>query len=230
MKAARSADRERTREGEDDRVTTSWTCGSCGSGRPDLTEPPPPTNRPPCPTCGATSLQFSVSVHESVGAVGELVSHDLLPGVQPAGWRQRWEQLQRDVDAACGTQEGPLSAEAVRDATTRLYDLFVRTYHLREHLNSDAGITVSHADIVASPALALSADICNTEKHVVLDRGAKSGASPRFVECRGGANNGEDGWRLKVTIDHGGVTKDGVAVLRAAIGEWHRLLSASGLI
>ncbi|MGQ0678599.1 MAG: hypothetical protein ACT4OM_02890 [Actinomycetota bacterium] len=165
-----------------------------------------------------------------VEAKGEAnVRRDLFPGEQPVGWRWRWDQLRRDVEVVCGPKQGPMSASAIHALASRLYDLFVRTYHFREHLNKDAGITMSHTDVVEAKDLALCADICNSEKHAVLIRGPKSGASPRFVGWRGVARDREDCWRLEVTISHGGVNKDGCSALRAAIAEWQRLLTGWGL-
>ncbi len=209
---------------------TTWQCGGCGNPRIDMTEMPPPTNRTACSDCGSTSLKFSVTVHEHVGAAVDSVSYDMIPGVQPVGWRQRWQQLQRDVDAVCGPQSTPMCREAILDVTSRLYDLFVRAYHFREYLIDEAGVAMPRADVVAAQDIALCADLCNTEKHAVLANDVKSDARPRFVECRGAANDSEDGWRLEVTIDHGGTMKDGVTALRAAITGWTQLLKGWGLI
>jgi hypothetical protein len=149
------------------------------------------------------------------------------------GWKQRWRQIQRDAEVVTGVQKTPYSGDAIRESTARLYDLFVRAYHLKDHLKADPGVSVSDADIEdaisTSKALALCADLANTDKHAVLARRPRSGSAPVFGRSKGVSTTDDDGWRLQVKIDHGGQQTDAIQLLRQIIDEWDRLLTAWGL-
>lgn len=157
----------------------------------------------------------------------------LTPGDQPTGWQDRWRQIQRDAAAVCGPQSSTMTAENIRDATSRLYDFFIRAYHLKDLLKADQGVPTSgetiESAITARPDLALCADLTNTDKHVVLDRAPRSGKQPSFRQASASSDaNGT--WRLVVEIDVGSDVVDGCGLAHRIVSAWDSQLKEWGLI
>jgi hypothetical protein len=155
----------------------------------------------------------------------------LSPQYQGWGWEQRWEGAQQDLERVVARHPEELSGHAINAAYRDLLSFYVRTYHIKDPLKdkeTSLGLppnTVENA-ISSDPDLALLADLANLAKHVNLDKyGPRSGAEPKIVSTQGTqSGSGEGGWRLKVTIDHGGSMLDGLDVARAAVDAWRRQL------
>jgi hypothetical protein len=111
-----------------------------------------------------------------------------------------------------------------------------QTYHLKDALKREAvatGVTggVVEAAISSDPALALLADLANLDKHGMLDHPPRSGHVPAITAVEGQSLDvPPGGWRLHLTVDHGGKIMDGLEIAQAAVDGWRRYLAAWGLI
>jgi hypothetical protein len=206
----------------------SVTCGSCGAVRPDELAPPPVTGAPPCPVCGDNGIILRVKSKETL-----VVAQDgsLGLGIEHA---REWQHVWRGIEDASilGTQDEKITAAAVADARSKLEHVFNECLNLRDHLDTDptVPITKKQIDIAidAHPMLALTVDIANTTKHAVLKRRLRSGHAPKILAVSGAVTG--DGWMLRMEIEHGGNTLDGVTVAREAVAAWRSLLSSWGLL
>jgi hypothetical protein len=206
----------------------SVTCGNCGAVRLDELAPPPAAGAPPCPACGDNSITLRVKSEETL-----VVAQDgsLGLGIEHA---REWQHVWRGIEDASilGTQEGKITAAAVTDARSKLEHVFNECLNLRDHLDIDptVPITKKRIDVAidADPMLALAVDIANTTKHAVLKRRLRSGHQPRIVAVSGAVAG--DGWLLRMEIEHGSNTLDGVTVATGAVADWQSLLSSWGLL
>jgi hypothetical protein len=150
------------------------------------------------------------------------------------GWKQRWEDAQRELAELLVPSRESLSADNIQTARNRLASFYVQTYHLKDALKAEAGsIRVPESEIERAinrePDLALLADLGNLDKHGKLSHPPRSGDVPRYTALRGrGLFSG--GWVLEVEIAHAGRQKDGLRVAQAAVDAWRRVLLGWGLI
>jgi hypothetical protein len=147
---------------------------------------------------------------------------------------REWQDVWRGIEDASilGTQEGKITAAAVTDARSKLEHVFNECLNLRDHLDIDPTVPITKKRIEiaidADPMLALAVDVANTTKHAVLNRRLRSGQQPRIVAVSGAVAG--DGWPLRMEIEHGGNTLDGVTVATEAVAAWRSLLSSWGLL
>lgn len=191
---------------------------------------------PPCPHCGTTAVMVHATNFESALTMTGSLSAVLTPAAQNRGWTRRWQEAQRDLQYLVAGEDGPLSSETIHAAAQRLQAFYVQTYHLKDALRNEAAATgVSPAAvekaISTEPALALLADLANLDKHSTLTKAPRSGQVPRITSLTGHtASEVPGGWRLRLTIDHGGKSLDGLQVAQDAVDGWRRTLSSWGLI
>lgn len=206
----------------------SVTCGNCGAVRPDELAPPPVTETPPCPACGDSGIILRVKSKETLvitqdGSLGLGIEH-------AREWQHVWLGIE---DASIlRTQNGKITAAAVADARRELEHVFNECLNLRDYLdtNPTVPITKRQIDVAidAHPMLALTVDIANTTKHAVLKRRLHSGHPPKIVAVSGAVTS--EGWMLRMEIEHGGNTLDGVTVATEAVAAWRSLLLSWGLL
>src|SRR5690348_16510472 len=86
------------------------TCGHCGAPRSadEVAESP----RPPCPSCGATNVCYSVTITESLSPIADLANVSLTPAAQGRDWRMRWKHAQEELARLTATHTEPLSGDA----------------------------------------------------------------------------------------------------------------------
>jgi hypothetical protein len=192
--------------------------------------------RPPCPNCGERGIAVGIQPAVEID-IAMPIEVALSPRYQGWGWQQRWEGAQEDIERVVARHPEELSRQAINAAYRDLLSFYVRTYHIKDPLKEEEvslGLkpgTVEDA-ISNDRDLALLADLANLSKHVDLSRyGARSGVEPKIVSTQGvRSGSGEDGWRLKVMIDHGGNVLDGLDLAQAAVEAWRRHLKGWGLI
>lgn len=126
-----------------------------------------------------------------------------------------------------------MSRDAIVAWRDRLCRFYVDAYHLKDALKGAAstlGIDPQAIEtaINGDPRLALLADLANQEKHSQLNR-PRSGYAPRI-----GVPKGTDipprGWILKIDVNHGSQTLDGLEIARDAVIAWREHLEAWQLI
>src|SRR5262245_9935394 len=122
-----------------------------------------------------------------------------------------------------------MSANAIHAARDQLLAFFVQAYHLKDSLSQASGIDRGGLEcaITKEPDLALLADLANLDKHGRLTRPPRSGSVPRVDDSVSGIQDGagREGWRLGVTLHHGGRRIDGLAFANAVVDAWRRHLS-----
>ena len=206
-------------------------CGGCGS---PLDQPAnlPVKERTPCAICGSTFRQINVTCSENLKFAGS-ISMELTPGTQARDWRQRWTEIQEHLKRLLTSHSEPISAASIQSANHDLHSFFIQAYHLKDSLIKDAGTTgvtkttIENA-ITADPHLALLADLANLDKHVELRDPPRSGDIPRWKAS--GVSDGDAGWRLSLTIQHNGKTRDGLNFAGEVVSAWARHLRRWGLI
>lgn len=203
------------------------TCLSCGAARPS--ELGGSFDRPPCPQCGGTALKMTASIQESVSAHAQCMA-ELIPGNQARDWKQRWRQIQKDLESVCAPSIEIMSSESIDAWLQRLCSFYIHAYHLKDALKAAApslGLKASTIEEAVSndPRLALLADLANLDKHSKLTRPLKSGHFPVFGQRSGVDNPTGNGWLLCLKIAHAGATLDGLAVAKDAIDAWREILT-----
>jgi hypothetical protein len=160
----------------------------------------------------------------------------LKPGDQSRGWRRRWEQAHRELEALLAPSTEPMSADSIHAARHRLHSFYVQTYHLKDALIAEEASTGVSRELIEKaitddPDLALLADLANLDKHGKLTKPPRSGHVPIIRSVEGDAEDSAmRGWRLRLTVDHGGSSLDGLDIAQEAIDAWRRTLASWGLI
>lgn len=204
------------------------TCSTCGAPRPP--ELSATLERPPCPQCGGAALTFAVSIEESISASAQC-SAELIPGNQARDWKQRWSQVQKDIQSVSSPSVETMSGESIHAWLQQLFSFFIHAYHLKDALKDAApslGLTASdiEAAIKNDLRLALLADLANLDKHFKLTKPPKSGCVPIIEQISGVDSAAGNGWFLSVKVKHGTVILDGLAVAKDSIAAWQEKLSA----
>lgn len=212
-------------------MTDIVTCSKCGSVRPsDLALA---SDRPPCETCGATSLVIGASMCErieaSVSAAGELI-----PGGQTRDWRRRWDLIQDQLQLVLRPETVIMSSEAIHQSLQRLTSFFILCFHLKDALIDAAPkLGLKREDVEGAingdSRLALVADLANLDKHMILTRRTKSGIAPEY-DGISGLDQTTGGWRLSARIKHGPLLLDGLSVAQDAVDAWREWLNGRGLV
>lgn len=203
------------------------TCLSCGATRP--IELGGSFDRPPCPQCGGTALKMNASIDESVSVHTQLLA-ELIPGNQARDWKQRWRQIQKDLETVCAPSMEIMSSESIDAWLQRLCSFYIHAFHLKDALKEAApslGLKASTIEeaVINDPRLALLADLANLDKHSKLTRRLKSGYLPVFGPRSGVDNPTGNGWLLRLKIEHADITLDGLTVARDAITAWREILT-----
>src|ERR1700683_2284980 len=110
---------------------TSANCANpkCSAELPVV---PPGGTRTPCPKCGGTSVKFSVA--ESFSAsVSVRTSVKLTPTGQERDWRQRWDQICRDLNRIeAPRQTAAVGGPEIQTARQELLSFYIQAYHLKD--------------------------------------------------------------------------------------------------
>lgn len=208
------------------------TCSTCGAPRPP--ELSATLDRPPCPKCRGTALTFAVSIEESI-SISAQCSAELIPGNQARDWKQRWSQVQKDLQSVSSASAEVMSGESIHALLQQLFSFFIHAYHLKDALKDAApslGLNASdiEAAITNDPRLALLADLANLDKHVKLEKPPRSGCVPVIEQISGVDSAAGNGWFLSVKIRHATGIMDGLAVAKDAIAAWNEKFSAWGIL
>lgn len=204
------------------------SCGSCGRDRSEdagvACSP-----RTPCPDCNATIVNFSRPLATVIGFAVSL-SSSLVPAQQDRDWRLRWQNICDRLGQVAGPQTTPRSGSAIHSAEQSLFEWFVSAYHLKDHLIAEQMVSAQDVEdaIMASPTLALLADLANLDKHRTLTDPPRSGDVPMIV--RVADESVGVSWRLLVDIRHKGRLIDGCSFARMVVDEWRNLLEKWWLI
>lgn len=209
----------------------SVTCSKCGT--PRLSELSETLKRPPCPQCGGTALNIGVSMVESL-SVSTRCSAELIPGNQTRDWKQRWNQIQKELQSVSALRTEMMSGENVHAWVQQLFSFFIQTYHLKDALKDTApSLSLSPSTIEkaisSDPRLALLADLANLDKHFKLTKPPRSGFEPSIKQVSGVDSTTGDGWYLSVKIEHGTAILDGLTIAADAVAAWQEKLSAWGI-
>jgi hypothetical protein len=141
-------------------------------------------------------------------------------------WRQRWIQMQQELDRLGEPRSNEFSGEQIHAAQHELQSFFIQTYHLKDALKVAApSLGLEQGEIEQAidndPQLALVADLANLDKHFELDRPPRSGATPVITAVQGRrAGSAEGGWKLEMKISHRDRLLDGIEVARSAVSAW----------
>ena len=180
---------------------TDAHCSNCGAAR-GIEQP-----RLPCPECGETAVTISKVVTAKV-VVGARYAVELTPASQDRDWRQRWIQIQQDLDKLLALRTDAHSSETIHAARHQLHSFYIQAYGLKDALKADClSLGVKPEDIetaVRNDAnLAFLADLANLDKHGnVLSKSPRSGFVPKIAKMSG-VSDSDSGWRLSITIKHG---------------------------
>jgi len=133
-------------------------CQSCETPVED-----PPSGRIPCPKCGGLARHFTRTLTDSLQVWGELTVQ-LRPGSQARDWKQRWIEIQAQLQRVVRPRTESMSGPGIQTAQHELRSFFVQAYHLKDALKDEAATTnvspkkVEDA-ITKDPHLALLADL-----------------------------------------------------------------------
>lgn len=194
-----------------------------GCGRPRSGTINEDQARDPCADCGARNVRYMVTAHENLAVAADTVSTAMRPGQQQRDWRVRWRLAQDKLSFLGRRRKEPRSADAIHAASQELHDFFVLAYHLKDALIKDGVAprpTVEEA-ISQSPELSLLADLANSDKHRAPDAGRlpRSGEWPSLDVAD---QSDGDEWLLKVSIRHGGASRDAIAFSHQVIAAWRK--------
>jgi hypothetical protein len=160
----------------------------------------------------------------------------LKPGDQSRGWRRRWEEAERELEALLAPSTEPLSGDSIHAARRRLHSFYVQTYHIKDALIAEEASTgvsrqLIEKAITDDPDLSLLADLANLDKHGKLTKPPRSGHVPIIRSVEGDVpDSTSEGWRLRLTVDHGGSSLDGLEMARKAMDAWRRTFASWGLV
>jgi hypothetical protein len=179
-------------------------------------------------------LTIAVSIEESISFSAQC-SSELIPGNQARDWKQRWLQVQKDLQSVSSPSAERMCGESIHAWLQQLYSFFIHAYHLKDALKDAApslGLNASdiEAAITNDPRLALLADLANLDKHFRLTKTPRSGYVPVIEQNSGIDSAAGNGWLLSVKIKHGTVILDGLAVAKDSIAAWQEKLSAWGIL
>jgi hypothetical protein len=117
-----------------------------------------------------------------------------------------------------------------------IYAFFLNCYHLKDWLKNDSTISAAvqqsvEPHINANRSLRLCADLCNSQKHLVLRRRRRSGENPTFGGKQYGLTLGGSSPTIKLTceIDATGGQIDAFQLATDCIAAWDAFLAANGL-
>lgn len=172
---------------------------------------------------------MTASIQESVSAHAQCTA-ELIPGNQARDWKQRWRQIQKDLESVCAPSMEIMSGESIDAWLQRLCSFYIHAFHLKDALKAAApslGLEAFAIEEAVSndPRLALLADLANLDKHSKLTGRLKSGCLPVFGQRSGVENPTGNGWLLCLKIEHAGTTLDGLTVAKDAIAAWRDKLS-----
>lgn len=187
-----------------------------------------------CDRCGTGAWTIVDVLTDSSATFSSEVLGTLTPGGDTArDWKQRWRSIQADLESLCRPSVETMSRDTIFAWRDRLCGWHVQAYHLKDALKGAAstlGIGPQAIDTAINNdlRLALLADLANQEKHSQLNR-PRSGYAPRI-----GVPKGTDipprGWILKIDVNHGSQTLDGLQIARDAAIAWREHLEAWRLI
>lgn len=209
------------------------SCPNCGASRPSTLASTVP--RPACSVCGEQGIAIRLGIAEEVNTA-ESISVAMRPGDQRQDWQRRWSDVEEQLPRLLAPREEKLSGSAIFAARAELLSFFVRSYHIKDALCSEASTlgltreTIEEA-ITADPELSLLADLANLDKHLRLNRPPRSGSVPLIEDASGvQAGSGEGGWTLELPIRHAGTVRDGLDVATAITVAWESHLESWRLI
>ena len=206
-------------------------CGKCGASQPEPLDTS--LGYPDCDQCGARAWRIDVTITECAKASG-VVLGTLTPGGDTArDWNSRWQSIQAELKSLSEPSMETMSRDAILTWRDRLCGWYVQAYHLKDALKGAAS-TLRIAPQAIETAinddlrLALLADLANQDKHTKLNC-LRSGYVPEI-----GAPSGSDvrphGWILKLPVNHGPRTLDGLEIAGEAVAAWRDKLKEWKLI
>jgi hypothetical protein len=151
-------------------------------------------------------------------------------------YEQQWRRVQRYSAKLEGINRGVQGNTGITGdhCEDEFYSFFMHCYHLKDWLKNDASFRKAsqvESYISATPCLTLCADLCNSIKHLVLDRQPRSGTAPGLGDRSIGVHDGgplDNVVFYKFIIQHNG-PKDAYAVATECVKAWEAFLQPAPL-
>lgn len=175
------------------------------------------TQRDPCPRCGQTATATTCTSQPSPRSSPNFES-ELTPGDQDRSWKLlRWRNIQDSLVSLLEPRAGQTSSKNIESAERELLAFFVTGYHLEDALTEGRVIARKElrAAMRADPDLALLRYLSILDEHHAIESDPWSGHTP-VVGKRSGVSP-DQGWRLKLVIEHAGRKLDGLAFAADAL-------------
>lgn len=141
----------------------------------------------------------------------------------------RWYERFRDL------HHGRAHSKASDNYVDEIYGFFQNCYHLKDWIKNDTHVSRTAAAQVEpfinqSDALALCADLCNSQKHFTLHSPPRSGAIPQigpkhFSLALGGS---QATLSMRLSVQSGSTTWDAFDLATKCMEDWERFLRGLG--
>ena len=143
-------------------------------------------------------------------------------------YRDQFERMNRWYDRFAAINEGRVHDMTSENYVDEIYSFFQNCYHLKDWIKNDSGITTQAPKdrvdgyITSNRFLSLSADLCNSTKHLI-----RSKEETNFALNVGGEL---PKIRLKFRVDAEGGRIDAFELARECVAAWEAFLKAENLL
>ena len=152
-------------------------------------------------------------------------------------YREQYERMIRWYERFKDINHGRQHTVASENYVDEIYAFFLNCYHLKDWIRNDPNVPQAVQQIVekhinANRPLRLCADICNSLKHLRLDRHPRSGENPVFgsKSIKVGLGPGiPTSIALEYDVDTDSGRVDAFSLATECVAAWDAFLSGNGL-
>jgi hypothetical protein len=152
-------------------------------------------------------------------------------------YREQFERMNRWYDRFAAINEGRVHGMSSENYVDEIYSFFQNCYHLKDWIKNDSGMTTQapkdrvEGYITSNRFLSLSADLCNSTKHLIRNRSNRSKEEPTFGQKNFALDVGGDLPKisLKLQVDAEGGRIDAFELARECVAAWEAFLKSENL-
>jgi hypothetical protein len=153
-------------------------------------------------------------------------------------YREQFERMNRWYDRFAAINEGRVHGMSSENYVDEIYSFFQNCYHMKDWIKNDSGMTTQapkdrvEGYITSNRFLSLSADLCNSTKHLIRNRSNRSKEEPTFGQKNFALDVGGDLPKisLKLQVDAEGGRIDAFELARECVAAWEAFLKTQNLL
>jgi hypothetical protein len=152
-------------------------------------------------------------------------------------YREQFERMNRWYDRFAAINDGRIHDMSSENYVDEIYSFFQNCYHLKDWIKNDSEMTTQapkdrvEAYITSNRFLSLSAHLCNSTKHLIIDK-SRSKEEPNFGQKNFALKLGGELPKisLKLQVDADGGRIDAFELARECVAAWEAFLKSENLL